>query len=569
MAHMLPESAPSFGPGQRAEKALFDAFANRLDDSFFVYHGLRYHVPGRAGEGQMDFVVLHREHGLLVVECKGQGVRRDGEGRWWRRVDGDREEPLKRSPWEQAQDQVHELVEILRARMAQVFPGRTELPLAFGHAAAFPLARVGEAGLPLDVDRTLLLDADDLARIDRKVMALLAHWNRGRSRTPFAEAEFKKFRKTILHPLLRIAPSLGGRIAADEETFVRLSLRQCEILDMVLGNHRLRVTGGAGTGKTVLALEAVRKLAGRGAEVLFLCFNRPLADLVAASLATAPNSPVQATNFHRLCAQAASALGKEYSPPPSEDREAARRFWEEEAPALLLDALTAGLLPRFDAVVVDEAQDFASEWWQLIQALLRDPGRGHLVIFEDPAQEIFGRTNLVPEGFATVSLRLNFRNTKRIGDAVRRLGRVEMEMHPECPEGDPPSIFPLGSPARNVAKLTELVSHLVDKQQVRPDQIAILTPHSRRNSSLAGVEALGPHLLAFDPSDREGRVLHATFGRFKGLESDVVVLCDVDPADPRCNRNARYVAASRARHALLVLARGDWMAETVSGGGLR
>jgi len=122
----------------------------------------------------------------------------------------------------------------------------------------------------------------------------------------------------------------------------------------------------------------------------------------------------------------------------------------------------------------------------------------------------------------------------------------------------------LGSAARNVAKLTELVTQLVEKQQVRPDQIVILTPHSQKNSSLAQVEALGSYPLAFDPSDREGRVLHTTFGRFKGLESDIVILCDVDSSDPRCNRNARYVAASRARHALLVLAKGDWMAETLS-----
>jgi DNA helicase IV len=58
--------------------------------------------------------------------------------------------------------------------------------------------------------------------------------------------------------------------------------------------------------------------------------------------------------------------------------------------------------------------------------------------------------------------------------------------------------------------------------------------------------------------DRQGRVLHTTIGRFKGLESDVVIMLDVDPDDPRCGRHERYVAASRAKHRLYVFTRGDW-----------
>ncbi len=56
-------------------------------------------------------------------------------------------------------------------------------------------------------------------------------------------------------------------------------------------------------------------------------------------------------------------------------------------------------------------------------------------------------------------------------------------------------------------------------------------------------------------------LLHTTISSFKGLEADVVILADIDPSDRRCGRRVRYVAASRARHRLYVLTRGDWLAE--------
>ena len=133
-----------------------------------------------------------------------------------------------------------------------------------------------------------------------------------------------------------------------------------------------------------------------------------------------------------------------------------KRFWEEEAPEALLEALAAKALPKYDAIIVDEAQDFRSDWTS--------------------------------------------------------------------------------------------------------DQITILTPHRRDNLSLKGATELGGVPLADEPGARAGKVLYTTIGAFKGLESDVVILVDIDPSDTRSDRRARYVAASRAKLALHVYAKGDWLA---------
>jgi hypothetical protein len=56
------------------------------------------------------------------------------------------------------------------------------------------------------------------------------------------------------------------------------------------------------------------------------------------------------------------------------DRDA-REFWDEQLPAYLAEAVDA-LGPRFDALIVDEAQDFDEAWWLPLQMLLRDPDHG-------------------------------------------------------------------------------------------------------------------------------------------------------------------------------------------------
>ncbi len=565
MAHMIPTTPPRYGPGRDAERLVYEALRGSLDEEYFVYHSLKYHHAGSAGEGEIDFLVLHREHGMLVIECKGGGVELDGHGAWWRLVGDGQREPMRESPFEQAKRQLWQLVEVLKPRYWNALTSKKgeELPFAFGYAVAFPKTLVDALNLPADFDRTLVIDAGDLGNMHRKLLAILAQWQAGRNRTPLSKPEFKRFRKEVLHPPLRIAPTLGGAIAANRETFIRMTERQCQILELFLANHRLRVTGGAGTGKTVLALEAARRLARDGADVLFLCFNKALGAHLGAQIVEDPTGAgsIRVAHFLRHGVWAYHAMDRKFTPTTREEKDASRCFWVEEVPLTMLEALEAGALPRYDAIVVDEGQDFAPGWWEAVWESLRDRDQGPLVVFYDPSQEIFGREGAVPELPTTLPLRHNFRNTREICRTVQRLGRVDMEPHPDCPEGERVSVHPLEGSGKTRDRLVKLLDRLISGQQVPPDLVTILTPHSRDNSSLVGLDAIGEHVLATDPGDRAARVLHTTIGGFKGLESEVLILLDLDSSDPRCSRNARYVAASRARQILHVFAKGDWLVD--------
>src|SRR5262249_11028120 len=151
----------------------------------------------------------------------------------------------------------------------------------------------------------------------------------------------------VLAPQVRLVPSLATRIEEDEVVLVRLTDEQIHILDTLAEVPRIAVKGPAGTGKTLVAMEKGRRLAPDGNRVLFLCFNRPLAEFLAER---AGNFTVK--NFHALCRELATAAGLPWKPP--KQRAAAKEYLETEPPQRLIEALDAYPDERWDSVIVDE-----------------------------------------------------------------------------------------------------------------------------------------------------------------------------------------------------------------------
>ncbi len=86
--------------------------------------------------------------------------------------------------------------------------------------------------------------------------------------------------------------------------------------------------------------------------------------------------------------------------------------------AQLLEAVDAPG-PRYDAIVVDEGQDFEDDWWLLLQLLLNDPDAGILYVFYDSNQAIYPRPPGLPEDLVPYSLSENWR--KQLGRLLHRL----------------------------------------------------------------------------------------------------------------------------------------------------
>lgn len=551
MALMVPPSPPLWRPGWFAEKNLFEALRSGLPDEYHVFHDYAYLGNLQPREGAIDFLVVHPERGLLAIECKGDGIHLRGDGIWMRVLPGGREEPLDESPFRQAQRQIKELVEELRPKIARLFPELGgAFPFVYGHAVAFPSAVADRLGpLPAEVSPRIVLFGEDLVRLGTRVPEILRYWGSGRPPARVLdERQFTQFRKHVLLPRWKLAPSFGARLELDSQAIVRLSDEQVEVLRSLVSASRLCVRGGAGSGKTLLALELARAAALEGRQVLLTCFNIALARWIGETIASwGPLAErVRAATFHDLCGEAAAATGNVPPRPPPGDKQAADAYWNRLMPEALLAAIEAGRLPRYDAVIVDEGQDFHRDWFDLLEELLRDPKQGSFVVFYDPAQDIFGTGCNLPPYPATV-LGVNFRNTRAIAGFLRGLSERAAAPFSRNPEGEPP-VFHLQPQGAAAARAVDrLVDELVNEKQVAPGRITVIAPHTRENSCLSGIDHLAGQRLSTDPLSRAGAVLCTTIHKFKGLESDVVILIDMRGDDLFCGRAFLYTAAARAR----------------------
>jgi hypothetical protein len=559
MALMVPPAPPLWRPGWFAEKNLFEALRTGLADEFHVFHDYAYLGNRLPREGAIDFLVVHRELGMLAIECKGDGVHLRGDGTWMRVAPGGREEPLDESPFRQSQRHIKELVEELRPKIAHLFPELGgAFPFVYGHAVAFPAASAARLGqLPAEVSPRIVLYGEDLARLGTLVPEILGYWGSGRPPVrALDERQFTQFRKHVLLPRWRLAPTFGARLELESQAIVRLSDEQVEVLRSVVSAPRLLVRGGAGSGKTLLALELARAAALGGRQVLLTCFNIALARWIGEVVADwGPLAErVRAATFHDLCHEAAAAIGDVPPRPAAADKPAAEAYWSGILPERLLAALAAGRMGRYDAVIVDEGQDFHRDWFDLLEGLLRNPRHGTLVIFNDPAQDIFATGCNLP-GYPTTELGVNFRNTRSIAAYLHGLAERAAAPFSRNPEGEPPVFHRQPSGAGAAARAVDrLVEELVVEKQVPPGRITVIAPHTKENSCLGGVDQLAGQRLSTDPLDRAGAVLCTTIHKFKGLEADVVILVDVREDDLFCGRAFLYTAAARARVLLHVFA---------------
>ena len=203
---------------------------------------------------------------------------------------------------------------------------------------------------------------------------------------------------------------------------------------------------------------------------------------------------------------------------------------------------------KFDAFVVDEAQDFMSSWWKTLETALREPEKGKLALFGDDQQKIFGKRK-GPEGFfARFSLDDNIRNSRQIGDlaqqftsrgmTIRGPNSFEIEFI-ECPESEV------------ISKADDVVERMTDKENWQPGEIALLTTKERH-----------PVHAEYSSKQRDeywqqfwigDSVFYGTVGGFKGLERPVVVLALNGFHNAEDLEDYLYVGFTRARDKLVVI----------------
>lgn len=526
-----------------AERRLYEGFLEQLADDYVVYHSVDWvlgsQTPGGPPiQGEADFLVAHPVDGLLVLEVKGGELTYDPATRRWAQAGRTGRHFLDEDPFHQARDEMHSLVDILSHQ-----PGWNRWRPSYGYGVAFPDGRYEEDAHPA-ARAAWAIDRDDLHRLAERIRDIMREWRHAGRRFG---AEGMEALERALGLRVEIRTPLKLQFDEEDRRIVELTDDQSYVLSYVTKRHRAAVVGPAGSGKTTLALQVAKRLAASGNRTLLTCFNWRLGTYLQEQ--AAGMAGLDALHFHGLCRRVAEQAGLAIPPEP-EDEAGTKRYYEQVLPRLL-DEGAKQLGPRYDAMVVDEAQDFRPDWWPPLMALHSHAKDGYLFLFADSNQNLYG--GALPEDMVDLTLPLpaNLRNTKPIHEFVSVFYKGAEPAQGRGPTGRPVEILGYDDD-EDLAHLLGLVLKNLELEGVSLDDIVVLTPARTAKSKLRQRGRVDGYELTDEPAP--GKVLTSTIHGFKGLERSVVILAEIGGGHDEDLAKYLYVGGSRARNHLIVLA---------------
>jgi hypothetical protein len=413
MAIMNPKH-PAAGTKSKAEEKLFWAL-QKLPDSYRIFHSVKWYffdLKRGKQEGEADFVIFDPDDRILVLEVKGgQHISYDANLDQWysngNKID---------DPFEQGQRAEHIFLNQIKNNL------RISHFIHIGHAVAFPETEVEDSS-DMDKPREIILDENDMKHLRAwaehifEKMASTTHTSRR-----FSYTEREKI-EAMIRESKEFNPSIRNYFQRLDQIVQQLTEEQFLVINLLRFHHKAAIKGCAGSGKTLVAIEKANRLNQAGFSVLLLCHNPLLAvnirqktngnNITVFSFRDYVNSINGSPADQELSTTSLLHYGNSWSQ------------FDEPSPRDLdsaLDRLLQDVCPRYDAVIVDEGQDFKQAWWDVVEASLKEISNRILYVFFDDRQVLssFDRSK-IPVPMPDFDLSKNCRNTGEIYKLVQQL----------------------------------------------------------------------------------------------------------------------------------------------------
>lgn len=431
LAYTVPETIRSSATA--GERLLFRTLKNYLPEDYIVYYEPEIHGK------RPDFIIIGPDLGLLVLEVKDYTkntlfqLNQDE----WTLVTSSGEQTKVKSPLKQARDNVFHLVDALKKDRSLVqLEGKYQFQLKFPYGFGAVFTRLYqkdfiENGLYSIIEPSLCLTRDEIdpeneAFTEENLFEKIADMFivPYRLREPLSKEEIDAIRYHLF-PEVRISAEFRQSVPYQDQLL--LSLHDIKAMDLhqenlakQIGDQNRLIRGVAGSGKTLILASRAKLLAKQHPnwKILILCFNISLARSIEQMFRHMMNEPDSLFDFTNNDAELNAHNVKVYN----------FHTWlrndlqvSDRSIPTLINKLERGeaILPMYDAILIDEGQDFEASWFKLVSLLL-NPETKSLLLVEDRAQSIYKRgrsyvqdTGLDFRGRSKI-LSINYRNTAQI-----------------------------------------------------------------------------------------------------------------------------------------------------------
>ena len=420
------------------ERQLHKTLQEYLPDDYIVYFEpeILNHRP--------DFVIIGPDIGIVVLEVKdwNKSTILNANKDNWMIFGSNGQQAIVDNPYKQAEQYGFKIIDFLKKEplMKQQdgqYMGSLIMPVGWGTVfTRLDSEWFSEQNLYSIIPPEFCLCRDEIDPehehfSEEMLMEKLMNMFRTRFRltTPLSDDEIQLIRYKFF-PEVRISTKQISSSPVHEEQIL-LTMHNLKTMDIVqeklartIGDQHRIIRGVAGSGKTIILATRAALLARENPNwrILVLCFNIPLAKylntLVQIKVNEIPRKEEQADLFEDDTQKVNGSIVV------SHFHEFLKKhlncYHDSEIPTIM-EAISnkERIAPRFDAILIDEGQDFEPIWLQLISQLL-NPSTKSMLIVEDRAQNIYKRktsylndTGLDFRGRSNV-LAINYRNTKQI-----------------------------------------------------------------------------------------------------------------------------------------------------------
>lgn len=539
MAVTLPENPVLANETERRVLALLQ---QQLGDDDLIVASQR--VTDHQKDHEIDFVVAIRGAGIVCLEVKGGDVSHTGH-EWLQRSRNGHVKTI--DPVQQVRQARYALRDFIESD-----PRWTQARPRWNHVVVFPNSEFSvDFALP-ECPRWMVIDRNEMAQLGTKLRDVALNQKTG---LPLLSDIAVEQVQTALSGRGLPQRDVVARALENEDAADILTQQQAVILSAIQLLPRVEIRGGAGSGKTFMAMEQARRLADKGQRVALICYSHGLASYLRRITGgwSRRQQPGYVGEFHSLGIQ----WGAPQGPDENERTSATSQFWEHDLPATMKQL--AAELPdgqRFDSIVIDEAQDFADSWWDPVLAALRDPEAGGLYVFIDEGQRVFDRQGTPGVPLVPLILDQNIRNTRQIANAFQPLVDHPMRFL----GGDGPEVRFVPCPTDDALDFGDDQIEVLLEEGWRPEDLALLTTGSRHPEQIARQEE--GNQAYWDSFWDAEQVFYGHVLGFKGLERRAIVLVVNEKSAFERSRERLYVGLSRARDQLVVCGDPKLIAET-------
>lgn len=555
MAKMIPNQITR--ESSSGEKKIFERL-KKLPDDYVVMHSLKMLEHIQKVEGEIDFLIICPK-GILCIEVKGGRVERRN-GMWIFTDRNGNENSKVEGPYEQVSKNMYSLMKYLKGKIYNINISNIQ----FAYGVAFPDIEFDRQ--EIDIETKVTIDINKLEKYDIKTIiddVYRYHSEKyfekyNRNRDILNSSDINKI-VTILRGDFGYSQSLSSELKETEKVLIKLTEEQKQILNSMEENKRIIIKGTGGTGKTVLLYEKALKLAALDKKVIFICYNKVLSQYLNNRLNKEDEEikrKIKIINLHSYLLEQVRNTNSDYKV------ENTQEFFEHKLPQEFLQVNNE----KYEIMIVDEAQDLMKmKYIECLEKIL-DGGleNGNWYMALDEKQNIYNDEfdtllEMIQDDIRPVIIRLskNCRNTKQIATFSIKATGIEQSVNDEAFGEDVEIVTYIDETfQRNAIK--KIIRRL-KMNGIKNSEIVILSKYSYEDSIFKGENFLKDiakvrNITQWNEQpNKDDYIRFSTIHSFKGLESKIIILCDVDNINSIDLKILNYVAISRAKLLLYIL----------------